>query len=256
MFAIGNSGVSDGVLWRYIDGSVRQVYTKKLTYETKQKVDARVVEMTVPTNGGDSGGPILNAKGELVAITAASRENQNAVHFGIDIKEIWTLIGTHLPAAKMTDIRIEQNVERDGLKGLSVHCTIEVERAKGLPCDVVLDFCNAKMETLKKPAVGLPEKSVALLYSNRITPSHEGALSEDISFFMPYETIKASIPQAVGPRFEPAGTLVNEKAVIVIVANVLEVGSRRWILPASKGATFEFNPALGIPIPAKLPMPE
>jgi hypothetical protein len=96
VFAIGNSGSNDGVLWRYLDGRVRQVFRRKIVYASKQQVDARVVETTVPTNSGDSGGPVLNAGGELVAITASSNANEVAVNYGIDVEEIRAMVGPTL----------------------------------------------------------------------------------------------------------------------------------------------------------------
>jgi hypothetical protein len=92
VIAIGNSGASDGVLWRYIDGRVRQVYRKEISYDTKQKVDARLVEMTLPSNGGDSGGPVLNTRGELVGITIASDPREVAVHYAVDLAEILAVV--------------------------------------------------------------------------------------------------------------------------------------------------------------------
>jgi S1-C subfamily serine protease len=96
VFAIGNSGSSNGVLWRYLDGRVRQVFRRKMAYASKQQVDARVVETTVPTNSGDSGGPVLNAGGELVAITASSYAKEVAVNYGIDVEEIRAMVGPTL----------------------------------------------------------------------------------------------------------------------------------------------------------------
>lgn len=72
--SIGNPGTS-GALWVYTPGTVRQVYFK--TYESGMlgskeetiKIEAEIVETTSPINSGDSGGPLLNGKGELVGIT-------------------------------------------------------------------------------------------------------------------------------------------------------------------------------------------
>ena len=76
-------------MFHYSGGNVRQVYKNSWKFsQSGQQVEARVVEMTVPINGGDSGGPILNQKGELVGINSAVMTNANQVQMGIDITEI------------------------------------------------------------------------------------------------------------------------------------------------------------------------
>ncbi|MDB5325396.1 MAG: hhoA 2 [Phycisphaerales bacterium] len=94
--AIGNSGVDDGTLWRYSSGTVRSVYEKTLHYKhedgTVQQVTAKIVETQCPTNPGDSGGPILNDAGELVAITTGSKGDETNVEYGIDVTEIRTVV--------------------------------------------------------------------------------------------------------------------------------------------------------------------
>src|SRR5262249_39007030 len=72
LHSIGNPAISDA-LWVYNKGQVKQVYTKKFMTTNKKgeegfEVNARIVETTSPVNSGDSGGPVLNDKGELVAV--------------------------------------------------------------------------------------------------------------------------------------------------------------------------------------------
>lgn len=89
LYAVGNSGSTAGALWRYRDGKVRQVYRRSFKImKGKQVVDCRVVEAQLPTNSGDSGGPMVNAAGELVAITCAKSNVETLVDYGIDISEI------------------------------------------------------------------------------------------------------------------------------------------------------------------------
>lgn len=87
LFTIGNDAGA-GVLWRYSGGSVRQVYDDRYRFTSGQEITARVVEMTVPINPGDSGGPIVNRYGELVGINSAIVPEHNQVHKGIDVSEI------------------------------------------------------------------------------------------------------------------------------------------------------------------------
>lgn len=93
LISIGNSvaGRDDGpagVLWRFAGGNARQLYTNHYRFPSGQEINAKVVEVTVPLNSGDSGGPILNLSGELVGISSAIAKDQNQVHYGIDVAEI------------------------------------------------------------------------------------------------------------------------------------------------------------------------
>jgi S1-C subfamily serine protease len=94
--AIGNSGANDGTLWRYIKGDVRSVYRKKFQTGGKTgdafEIQARVIETDSATNGGDSGGPVVDDKGRLVGITQGYDGACRAVSYSIDLTEIRTLV--------------------------------------------------------------------------------------------------------------------------------------------------------------------
>jgi HEAT repeat protein/S1-C subfamily serine protease len=71
LHSVGNPGASDA-LWVYTPGKVRSVADKKWQAGGGGFIlncDAKVVEATSPTNPGDSGGPCVNDRGELVGIT-------------------------------------------------------------------------------------------------------------------------------------------------------------------------------------------
>lgn len=93
---IGNSDVNNGTLWRYSNGFVRGVFPK--TIKTGNKIvkeftlSARIVESQLPGNPGDSGGPVVNDQGELVAIHQGNNPNQQLVSFGVDINEVRAII--------------------------------------------------------------------------------------------------------------------------------------------------------------------
>ncbi len=91
LHAIGNSGREEEALWRYRTGTVRQVYVRTLRMDSGQVTKARVVEAQLPTNQGDSGGPIMNDRGEIVAVTSCRSNAESLVDYGIDISEIETL---------------------------------------------------------------------------------------------------------------------------------------------------------------------
>ncbi len=89
--SIGNSGVSDGALWRYSEGKVRNLYLKKW-HVGDLNFRARVVESQLPHNHGDSGGPVVNDQGELVAITSGIASAQQLVAYSIDIREVRVML--------------------------------------------------------------------------------------------------------------------------------------------------------------------
>jgi S1-C subfamily serine protease len=89
---VGNPGASAG-FWAYTFGAVRQVARKKYTFaEKNQTIDARVVETQNPINKGDSGGPVVNDKMELVAVNSGATPNIRDGTICIDVREVKTLL--------------------------------------------------------------------------------------------------------------------------------------------------------------------
>lgn len=95
--SIGNAGDS-GALWGYVKGTVRQVYQKKWKAQLAPgKVvpfEAKVVETDSATNHGDSGGPLLNDKGELVGVTEGGAVNAQLLSTFVDVSEVKQMLGT------------------------------------------------------------------------------------------------------------------------------------------------------------------
>jgi hypothetical protein len=93
--AIGNTGKS-GALWGYVKGTVRQVYRKKWKAQLDRTrvltFEARVIETDSPTNPGDSGGPLLNDRGELVGVTQGGAVNAQLVSTFVDVSEVKQLL--------------------------------------------------------------------------------------------------------------------------------------------------------------------
>ena len=83
---VGNPGAS-GALWIYTSGRVRQVYDADYSFEG-HRVRARIAETDSAINEGDSGGPVVNADGELVAVNQSVSVNARLVSNCIDITEI------------------------------------------------------------------------------------------------------------------------------------------------------------------------
>jgi serine protease Do len=80
-------GAGSGVLWHCASGNVRQVYEGTCKTEFSE-VKARLIDMTIPINPGDSGGPVLNQAGEMVGINLATVTASNQVHKALHISEI------------------------------------------------------------------------------------------------------------------------------------------------------------------------
>ncbi len=85
--SIGNPAASDA-LWVYTSGTVRQVYRKRLPPEGGRRPEVRVVETQSPVNPGDSGGPVVNDAGRVVAVTATYRTDARLVTFCVAASEV------------------------------------------------------------------------------------------------------------------------------------------------------------------------
>jgi S1-C subfamily serine protease len=90
--SVGNSGVLEGVLWRYTAGTVRSVHRAQLHSENSE-AEARIVETQSPINPGDSGGPLVNDRGELVGVVMSLQEQTSLVSFNVDVQEVKAFLG-------------------------------------------------------------------------------------------------------------------------------------------------------------------
>jgi len=88
---VGNPGAS-GALWVYTSGSVRQVYGDKFATGKGNSVEAQVVLTQNPLNSGDSGGPVVNDRGKLVAINCIVHGDADLVSVCIDVSEVQKLL--------------------------------------------------------------------------------------------------------------------------------------------------------------------
>lgn len=89
--SIGNPATSMA-MWLYTSGTVRQVYRREFTLQNQQLVRSHIIETDQPINRGDSGGPVVNDKGELVAVVSAFSKTGNLVSLAIDIRELKALL--------------------------------------------------------------------------------------------------------------------------------------------------------------------
>jgi tetratricopeptide (TPR) repeat protein len=85
--SIGNPDASDA-LWVYSAGTVRQVYRKEWRYRSGPVHAARVVETQAAINPGDSGGPVVNDAGELVAVVSGRLPEASLLSWCIAATEV------------------------------------------------------------------------------------------------------------------------------------------------------------------------
>jgi S1-C subfamily serine protease len=91
----GSDRINNGVLWSYAGGSVRNVRQNKLVYGPNQVLDSWVLETQSPINQGDSGGPVVNDNGELVAVVSSFDTKTRLVSSFIDIREVHAFVGRY-----------------------------------------------------------------------------------------------------------------------------------------------------------------
>lgn len=84
---IGNPGVSAGY-FVYSNGNVRQVLHRVVRYPG-QTLDAILLETSLVTNPGDSGGPVFNDKGEVVGTNSGMSNIAKGIYtFTVDVREL------------------------------------------------------------------------------------------------------------------------------------------------------------------------
>jgi S1-C subfamily serine protease/HEAT repeat protein len=131
VYSIGGSGAEAGALWRLSTGTVRGRHRHVGRYRNGQAVDATVLETQSPVNPGDSGGPTVNDRCELVGVVAAFDQRERLVSYSIDLSEVrshlkdyakrngWTwedsgpvVPDSDLPADPVTVAKVESLVDR------------------------------------------------------------------------------------------------------------------------------------------------
>jgi hypothetical protein len=88
--SIGNSScefTGSRQLWRYTTGKVRGVFSTTLP-----AFEGKVLETDAPTNKGDSGGPVVNDAGQLVAVAMGYDPGTRLVSQNVDVSEVKTFL--------------------------------------------------------------------------------------------------------------------------------------------------------------------
>lgn len=107
--SIGNSGSTEA-LWVFTAGSVRNVYQKQFRTGAGEH-DFMVCETQSPINPGDSGGPVVNEKGELIGICQSLAPKARLITYCVDITEVKTFLASDWKLAPLPVVDMLQKAE-------------------------------------------------------------------------------------------------------------------------------------------------
>lgn len=124
--SIGNPGSSDA-LWVYTSGTVRSVYRKQFRTGAGDH-EFTVVETQSPINTGDSGGPVVNASGELVAIAQAIAPNARLVSYSVDVSEVKGFLNGPWKTAPLPIADLLTSAEVEYTQHSSGHYEVQLEQ--------------------------------------------------------------------------------------------------------------------------------
>jgi tetratricopeptide (TPR) repeat protein len=173
--SIGNPGASDA-LWVYSAGTVRQVYRKEWRYTTGPARAGRIVETQSAINPGDSGGPVVNDAGELVAVVAGKLPQASLVSWFIAAAEVKEYVKEVRP---LVEPKTAAAFQRRGLRalerGLAARAVEELTEANRLDpksADILAGRALAH-RARKDYELALDDCNEAL----KLEPRHAGALN-------------------------------------------------------------------------------
>jgi Trypsin-like peptidase domain len=95
VYSVGGSGFGENLLWRLSKGSVRG-RGKRQTQLSFGMLDCMILETDAPINRGDSGGPVVNEYGEVVAAVDNFALKERLVSGNIDVEELQKFLSRHV----------------------------------------------------------------------------------------------------------------------------------------------------------------
>ena len=162
--SIGNAGTTEA-LWVYSSGTVRAVYQKQFRTGAGEH-DFKVVETQSPINSGDSGGPVVNSKGKLVAVSQAISTKARLVSYCVDISEVKTFLASPWKAAPLPVKNLLDSAELEYTQHASTgHFQVEMALEDDIKESV---FITKDVEYFKRADV---RKIWALARSSKEAPS-------------------------------------------------------------------------------------
>jgi hypothetical protein len=165
--SLGNPGVSDA-LWVYSTGSIRQVYAKRFVMNG-QVVESRVIETQTPVNPGDSGGPVVNQVGELVALSCALRRDSSLFSLCIDVSELKDLLQGKV---KSIDQQVADTLE-------SLHFKYKISAVGNYLVDVPMG--DGRQQVVVVDSVTWPRGPIRVRQVRTYVPVPEASLAADLA---------------------------------------------------------------------------
>jgi hypothetical protein len=162
---IGNPGGTD-VLWAYTSGTVRLTYDKKFKSDHGEH-EFKVVETQSPIKPGDSGGPVVNSDGKLIAIAQSFSPNMNLVSYCVDISEIKLFLASPWKPAPLATKILLDNASIQHVTHSSGHYQVDREIASGKTQSI---FIAKETEYYKRADV---RRIWSLVSVNKESPSQE-----------------------------------------------------------------------------------
>jgi S1-C subfamily serine protease len=93
LFAIGCGDST--ALFGFSCGYARQVYAAEFP-RVDGEFSARVIDMSVTVNLGDSGGPVVDSNGNLAGLVSGMDASKNETYLAVSISEIRAFLNSHL----------------------------------------------------------------------------------------------------------------------------------------------------------------
>ncbi|MCA9194386.1 MAG: tetratricopeptide repeat protein [Planctomycetales bacterium] len=100
LHALGGIPRGSQGFWIYTSGETRAVYDRELANQHT----ARTVEADMQTNQGNSGGPVVNDDGELVAVVEGHMTDARSVSLYIDVSEVRAFLAEAMPLVNATSV--------------------------------------------------------------------------------------------------------------------------------------------------------
>lgn len=249
VYSVGASGVrlpdSGGVLWQLSDSTVRGRSRDKFTLRDGQAVEAMLLETSTPANAGDSGGPTVNERCELVGLVSLAGAQSNQVRHDIDVTEVrgflagyaakggwaWPGVGTAPPtssdgpeAVDRLAAQARENSAERRLEAALRLTSLGPDGRKALPA--LLGLLDDRDERVARAAIDAVAKVGPLAAEDQ--PAVEAALSgpgRNAKLFALrfYAEPKRPVPEAVVPGLVAA---LDHEAAEVRLAAVRAVANR------------------------------
>ena len=124
--SIGNPGATEA-LWVYTSGTVRAVYQKNFRTGSGEH-DFKVVETQSPINSGDSGGPVVNGQGQLVAISQAISPKARLVSYFVDVSEIKDFLASPWKPAPLPIADVLKSAEIEFTEHKTGHMEVQFDQ--------------------------------------------------------------------------------------------------------------------------------